>query len=107
MARNRSSYCVCWPRSKKCCARMDMRSRPVPPWQPRNDTGNRFELFFGRSGLFPFSPGVAKRSRRVNDKAMTDSRQPPLDQRGLIAALRKFLPDEMILRAREDLRPYE
>ena len=43
----------------------------------------------------------------MNDKAMTDSRQPPLDQRGLIAALRRFLPDEMILRAREDLRPYE
>jgi glycolate oxidase len=38
---------------------------------------------------------------------MIDSGQPSLDKRELVAALRRLLPDDAILDATEDLRPYE
>ncbi|HJR14067.1 MAG TPA: FAD-binding protein, partial [Rhodanobacteraceae bacterium] len=38
---------------------------------------------------------------------MTASGQSPIDKHELIAALRRFLPGDVILHATEDLRPYE
>jgi len=38
---------------------------------------------------------------------MTDSGDPTIDKGELVAALRRFLPDDVILHATEDLRPYE
>src|SRR6185312_12172556 len=126
MARSRNSCCACSPRSKMYCANAATRSKPAQAWWPRNAAGNRFELPApgstqgGSSAAHPaawledggLSPALQHERivitlRQVRQREMTDSGKPAPDKRDLIAALRRFLPDDVILHATEDLRPYE